>query len=176
VPVAGSGCQALEAKVLVFVETKQGCVRLTRRLNKLLMQDRSLGREERERQQAFPIHGGMPQEEREYVLDRLRSGWASVVVATDVAARGIDIPDLTHVINYDLPSRGPANSQRQQIEDYVHRVGRTGRAGRSGVAHSFFTTHDAPTIGRALVRVLVAAGQEVPGPLEHCLALVATSL
>jgi ATP-dependent RNA helicase DeaD len=74
---------------------------------------------------AEALHGGMTQEQRDRVMDRLRSETADLLVATDVAARGLDIDHLTHVINYDVPSAP---------ESYVHRVGRVGRAGREGVA------------------------------------------
>ena len=74
---------------------------------------------------AEAIHGGMSQDERERVMRKLRSGAADLLIATDVAARGLDIPQLTHVINYDVPSAP---------ESYVHRIGRVGRAGREGVA------------------------------------------
>ncbi|HEX6534083.1 MAG TPA: DEAD/DEAH box helicase [Gemmatimonadaceae bacterium] len=74
---------------------------------------------------AEPLHGGMSQEQRDRVMRRLRSGAAELLVATDVAARGIDVEHLSHVINYDVPS---------SPDVYVHRVGRTGRAGREGVA------------------------------------------
>jgi ATP-dependent RNA helicase DeaD len=74
---------------------------------------------------AEALHGGMSQEQRDRVMDRLRGGTADLLVATDVAARGLDIDHLTHVINYDVPSAP---------ESYVHRIGRVGRAGREGVA------------------------------------------
>jgi ATP-dependent RNA helicase DeaD len=74
---------------------------------------------------AEALHGGMDQQQRERVLGRLRSGAADLIVATDVAARGLDIGPLTHVVNYDVPS---------SPESYVHRIGRVGRAGRGGVA------------------------------------------
>lgn len=74
------------------------------------------------------LHGDMPQGWRNRTLMDLRKGRIKILVATDVAARGIDVPTITHVINYDLP---------KQAEDYVHRIGRTGRAGRSGLAISF---------------------------------------
>jgi ATP-dependent RNA helicase RhlE len=74
------------------------------------------------------LHGDMPQGWRNRTLMDLRKGRCKILVATDVAARGIDVPTITHVINYDLP---------KQAEDYVHRIGRTGRAGRSGIAISF---------------------------------------
>ncbi len=78
--------------------------------------------------QAEEIHSDISQSEREITLSRYREGAFPVLVATDVAARGLDIPSISHVINYDLPT---------SPEDYVHRVGRTGRAGRAGVALSF---------------------------------------
>ena len=74
------------------------------------------------------LHGDMPQGWRNRTLMDLRKGRCKILVATDVAARGIDIPTITHVINYDLP---------KQAEDYVHRIGRTGRAGRTGIAITF---------------------------------------
>jgi len=74
---------------------------------------------------AEALHGGMSQEQRDRVMTRLRSGTADLLVATDVAARGLDIEQLTHVVNYDVPSAP---------ESYVHRIGRVGRAGREGVA------------------------------------------
>ena len=74
------------------------------------------------------LHGDMPQNWRNRTLMDLRKGRIKVLVATDVAARGIDVPSITHVINYDLP---------KQAEDYVHRIGRTGRAGRHGLALTF---------------------------------------
>ncbi len=77
---------------------------------------------------ASAIHGGLDQNKRERVLETFRSGEAPVLIATNVASRGLDIDDVSHVVNYDLP---------QNVEEYVHRIGRTGRAGRTGVAVSF---------------------------------------
>lgn len=74
---------------------------------------------------AEPIHGDMSQQERERVLKRFREGLADLLIATDVAARGLDIDSVTHVINYDVP---------YDVEQYIHRIGRTGRAGRTGDA------------------------------------------
>jgi len=76
---------------------------------------------------AAALHGDMNQRERNRTLTQLRRGGMRVLVATDVAARGIDVPGISHVINFDLP---------RQAEDYVHRIGRTGRAGRAGIAVS----------------------------------------
>jgi superfamily II DNA/RNA helicase len=85
------------------------------------------------------LHGGMPQGRRTRVLQGLRSRDLRVLVATDVAARGIDVPTISHVINFGLPMKA---------EDYVHRIGRTGRAGRSGLAVTIAERHDAGMIHR----------------------------
>jgi len=79
------------------------------------------------------LHGDMRQRERSQMLQRLRDGKMKVLVATDVAARGIDVPGINLVVNYDAP---------RQAEDYVHRIGRTGRAGRAGVAVTFLSAQD----------------------------------
>ena len=71
------------------------------------------------------LHGGMQQRQRDSVMNRFRAARADLLIATDVAARGLDIEQFSHVFNYDLPSAP---------EDYVHRIGRTGRAGREGTA------------------------------------------
>ncbi|MBU1213927.1 MAG: DEAD/DEAH box helicase [Gammaproteobacteria bacterium] len=86
---------------------------------------------------AAALHGDMNQRERNRTLVNLRKGSVRVLVATDVAARGIDVPGITHVINFDLP---------KFAEDYVHRIGRTGRAGASGIAVSFASNRDAGTL------------------------------
>ena len=103
-------------------------------------------------QKVVSIHGDKDQWEREQALGEFKSGKSNILVATDVAARGLDIPDVEYVINYSFP---------KTIEDYVHRIGRTGRAGKDGVAHSFFTRNDKMLAG-CLVHVLKEAGQEVP--------------
>jgi ATP-dependent RNA helicase DeaD len=97
---------------IVFCRTREEVDSLTETLN---------GRGYR----AQALHGGMSQEQRDRVMSRLRGGTADLLVATDVAARGLDIDTLTHVVNYDVPSAP---------ESYVHRIGRVGRAGREGVA------------------------------------------
>jgi superfamily II DNA/RNA helicase len=85
------------------------------------------------------LHGGMPQGRRNRVLQGLRNRQLRVLVATDVAARGIDVPSISHVINYGLPMKA---------EDYVHRIGRTGRAGKSGLAVTLAERSDRPMIQR----------------------------
>ena len=79
------------------------------------------------------LHGGKTQDQRELSLQGFRDGSFQVLVATDVAGRGLDIPDVTHVLNYDMPNK---------IENYCHRIGRTGRAGKEvGMPNSRFNTH-----------------------------------
>ncbi|HWK45511.1 MAG TPA: DEAD/DEAH box helicase [Stellaceae bacterium] len=88
---------------------------------------------------AAPLHGDMTQGARNHTVMRLRNGHIRLLVATDVAARGIDVKDITHVINFDLP---------RQAEDYVHRIGRTGRAGATGIAISFASPADKGLVDR----------------------------
>jgi len=106
--------EAIE-RVLVFTRTKHGANRVA---TQLIAAGTS----------AAAIHGNKSQGARERALGAFRAGQLRVLVATDIAARGIDVPEITHVINFDLPN---------EPESYVHRIGRTGRAGRSGVAVSF---------------------------------------
>ncbi len=107
--------QNSKGSVLVFTRTKHGADRVVRHL-------------EREKVVAMAIHGNKSQNARERALQSFRSGKIQVLVATDIAARGIDVPGVGHVINYDLP---------EDPESYVHRIGRTARAGLGGVAISF---------------------------------------
>jgi ATP-dependent RNA helicase RhlE len=105
---------AASGRALVFTRTKHGANRVVQRL-------------ERSKIVAAAIHGNKSQSARTQALERFRSGSIRVLVATDIAARGIDVDDITHVINYDLPN---------EPEVYVHRIGRTARAGASGRAIS----------------------------------------
>ncbi|CAH1206624.1 ATP-dependent RNA helicase RhlE [Candidatus Nitrotoga sp. BS] len=107
-------------QALVFTATKRDADALA---DKLLSQGHS----------AAALHGDMNQRERNRTLVNLRRGQVRILVATDVAARGIDVPGISHVINFDLP---------KAAEDYVHRIGRTGRAGSSGIAVSFASNRD----------------------------------
>ena len=91
------------------------------------------------------IHGDRTQSQRKAALARFRSGNSQILIATDVAARGIDVSGVAHVINVDLPTT------RKDLDSYVHRIGRTGRAGRSGVATSFYVPGDALLERRAIV-------------------------
>jgi ATP-dependent RNA helicase DeaD len=106
--------------VLIFRRTKNGAAELAEKLG-----GRGFVAE--------AMHGDMKQAERESVIRRLRGGKLDIVVATDVAARGLDVELITHVVNYDIPN---------DVEAYVHRIGRTGRAGRSGVATLFITPRE----------------------------------
>lgn len=99
-----------------------------------------------------PLHGGMKQARRDAIMKKYRTGEIRVLVATDVAARGLDVPDIEHVVNYDLPT---------ETDRFVHRVGRTGRAGRKGIAHTFFTPQQA-AYGSELTRFLSANGICIP--------------
>ena len=105
-----------------------------------------------------PIHGNKSQAARTRALEQFKKGKVKVLVATDIAARGIDVDDITDVFNYDLPV---------EAETYVHRIGRTGRAGKSGLATSLFVPGDEPKVGNGalwapLAQLLEENGQEVP--------------
>jgi len=109
--------------------------------------------------EAVAIHGGKTQEERLYAIDSFKSGRKDVLVASDIASKGLDLKDIQHVINYDMPA---------EIEDYVHRIGRTGRSGRTGIA----TTLVDPTLCSEAVmldlkHLLNEAEQFVPQFLEE---------
>ncbi|WCJ34093.1 DEAD-box ATP-dependent RNA helicase 37 [Euphorbia peplus] len=129
---------------LVFVETKKGADSLEHWLCI----------------NGFPattIHGDRTQQERETALRSFKSGKTPILVATDVAARGLDIPHVAHVVNFDLPN---------DIDDYVHRIGRTGRAGKSGLATAFFNENNM-SLARPLADVMQEANQEVPAWLTR---------
>jgi ATP-dependent RNA helicase RhlE len=122
--------------VLVFVRTKGGADRLLRDLRRAGIA-------------AEALHGDRSQAERSQALADFRSGTVRVLVATDIAQRGLDIAGITHVVNYDVP---------QQVEDYVHRIGRTGRAAAEGDAITFMAPDEIAMV-RLIERVL---GQEIP--------------
>lgn len=128
-------------RAIVFTRTKRGANMVTRRL-------------EDDGFKAAVIHGNKSQNARNRALDGFRSNRVQVLVATDVAARGIDIPEVTHVVNYDLPN---------EPEAYVHRIGRTGRAGASGVAISFCTEVEFDEL-RDIEKVL---GHAIPRDPDH---------
>ncbi|XP_019183335.1 PREDICTED: ATP-dependent RNA helicase-like protein DB10 isoform X2 [Ipomoea nil] len=130
------------SKVIIFCSTKKMCNLLSGNLT------RQFG--------AAAIHGDKSQGERDFVLNQFRTGRSPVLVATDVAARGLDIKDIRVVINYDFPTG---------IEDYVHRIGRTGRAGATGLAYTFFGDQDGKHASD-LIKVLEGANQRVPVELR----------
>lgn len=125
-------------RVLVFARTKRGVDRLVRRINGRRF---CVGR----------IHGDLEQAYRDKALTDFREGHCRVLVATDIAARGLDISDIEHVVNYDFP---------HNAEDYVHRIGRTARVDASGLATSFITRDDRRFVGQ--VRRLI--GKSLPQP------------
>ncbi|KAL0338035.1 UNVERIFIED_CONTAM: DEAD-box ATP-dependent RNA helicase 52 [Sesamum calycinum] len=134
-----NGVQGKQALTLVFVETKKGADSLEHWLCL----------------NGFPattIHGDRTQQERELALRSFKSGNTPILVATDVAARGLDIPHVAHVINFDLPN---------DIDDYVHRIGRTGRAGKTGLATAFFNENNM-SLAKPLAGLMQEANQEVP--------------
>jgi len=131
--------KAIPGRTIVFVETKKAAKSLAWQLQKYDLP-------------VDAIHGNLSQQEREAALQSFRIGECPILVATDVASRGLDIEQITHVINYDLPTH---------IEDYIHRIGRTGRAGKSGRATAFFTQRNS-SLAKSLVRVLRKSGQEIP--------------
>jgi len=108
---------------------------------------------------AAAIHGDKKQDEREYVLKQFRNNEVSIMVATDVASRGLDIRDVAVVINYDFPDG------RGGVEDYVHRIGRTGRAGKKGIAYTFFAQKNSRRAPE-LIKLMENAGQSVPQALR----------
>ncbi|TML36643.1 MAG: DEAD/DEAH box helicase [Actinobacteria bacterium] len=116
---------------LVFVRTKRGADRLVRKL-------------ERHGVRAAAMHGDMSQRARERALAQFESGKVATLVATDVAARGLDLTEITHVINFDPP---------EEDKGYVHRTGRTGRAGRSGTAITFVLPDQQAETGRVARRL-----------------------
>ncbi|XP_018594677.1 ATP-dependent RNA helicase DDX3X-like isoform X5 [Scleropages formosus] len=132
-----------DSLTLVFVETKKGADALEDFLY-------------REGYACTSIHGDRSQRDREEALHQFRSGRCPILVATAVAARGLDICNVKHVINFDLPS---------DIEEYVHRIGRTGRVGNLGLATSFFNDKNT-NITKDLLDILVESKQEVPSWLE----------
>ncbi|KAI4121237.1 MAG: hypothetical protein LQ338_006477 [Usnochroma carphineum] len=133
-----------DAKVLIFTGTKRVADDITRFL----------------RQDGWPalsIHGDKQQNERDWVLNEFKTGKSPIMVATDVASRGIDVKNITHVLNYDYPNNS---------EDYVHRIGRTGRAGSKGTAITLFTTDNSKQ-ARDLVAVLTESKQQIDPRLHE---------
>ncbi|KAL7174901.1 hypothetical protein ACSBR2_028669 [Camellia fascicularis] len=129
---------------IVFINTKKSADNLSKSLDK-------------SGYRVTTLHGGKSQEQREISLEGFRAKRYNVLVATDVAGRGIDIPDVAHVINYDMPGN---------IEMYTHRIGRTGRAGKTGVATTFLTLHDTDVF-YDLKQMLIQSNSPVPPELAR---------
>merc|ERR1711881_657861 len=106
---------------------------------------------------ALCLHGDKKQEERDWVLKEFKEGKSPILVATDVASRGLDVKDIKYVINFDFPG---------SIEDYIHRTGRTGRAGSCGCAYTFFTS-DKWKLAPDLIKIMEEAKQTVPDELKE---------
>jgi ATP-dependent RNA helicase RhlE len=139
-------------RVLVFTRTKHGANKVVKQL-------------EDARIQAEAIHGNKSQTARERALANFKSGATRVLVATDIAARGIDVDGITHVINYDLPN---------EPESYVHRIGRTARAGASGIAYSFCEMDERPYLVdiERLIRLNIPRVEAHPYQSSHGLPQV----
>lgn len=133
-----------QTRTVVFVETKRNADFLATLLSENDLKTTS-------------IHGDRLQREREQALWDFKKGICNTLVATGVAARGLDIEGIQHVINYDLPN---------SIDEYVHRIGRTGRVGNRGKATSFFDPTSDGSMAGGLTKILKQAGQEVPDWLE----------
>lgn len=138
IEMLGEGDRGL---ALVFARTKRGVDRLAYRLKQ-----RGLN--------AVPMHGDLTQGARQQALDRFEAGKVDVLVATDVAARGLDLDDITHVVNYDPPEDDKA---------FVHRVGRTARAGRSGTSITFVTPKEQHDVSRMAARLRLVSEFEESG-------------
>ena len=136
--------QTAEGNVLIFLEKKKSVDKLE---NFLLLRNYN----------AIGIHGDKIQSERQKAIKQFSSGEIPILVATDVASRGLDFPNVSYVFNYDMP---------KNIEDYIHRIGRTGRVGNKGKAISFYNDNNRQ-IGEALVNELKKAGQKIPDFLEE---------
>lgn len=117
-------CDKDMEQIIIFAATKRSTEKLAKQL------------QEAGHKASF-LHGDLPQSKRNRIVQDLRNGKVKILVATDVAARGLDVPAISHVINYDLP---------RQTEDYVHRIGRCGRAGRTGIAISLCSMDDRPQL------------------------------
>jgi ATP-dependent RNA helicase RhlE len=141
--------------VLVFTRTKHGADRIVRQLEKVKVK-------------AQAIHGDKSQGARQLALSSFKNKSLRILVATDIAARGIDIDELSHVINYDVPN---------EPETYVHRIGRTGRAGLSGVAITFCDFDEKPLVAdiESLIRKRIPEVKEHPFPLVNNFPAVKTT-
>jgi len=130
--------------IIIFVNQRKTCDSIAKYLSKLGYK-------------CTTLQGGRSQDQREWALQEFKDGRSDILVATDVAGRGIDVKGVTHVINFDMP---------KTIEQYTHRIGRTARAGESGLATSFITADDAEVL-YPLKKMLQESGNSVPPELAH---------
>ena len=133
-----------DQKIIVFCNTRVSCEHVAKQLKA-------------EGYDPASLHGSKNQQQRDEALQAFKSGRQPVLVSTNVAGRGIDVPDVAHVINYDMAG---------SVEDHTHRIGRTGRAGKSGVATTFLTNSDSKVFFD-LVAFMRAANQEIPSALAN---------
>eukprot|EP00485_Elphidium_margaritaceum_P019449 CAMPEP_0202725900 /NCGR_PEP_ID=MMETSP1385-20130828/184336_1 /ASSEMBLY_ACC=CAM_ASM_000861 /TAXON_ID=933848 /ORGANISM="Elphidium margaritaceum" /LENGTH=662 /DNA_ID=CAMNT_0049392105 /DNA_START=268 /DNA_END=2256 /DNA_ORIENTATION=+ len=138
--------KSADSKILVFISTKKMCNYMADKLWD-------------DGYWVCAIHGDKEQRQRDKALNDFKTGKMKIMLATDVAARGIHIDDIKLVVNFDMPNA---------IEDYVHRIGRTGRAGKEGVALSFFDKDQDGGRAKDLIKVLKDAKQDIPEELYSC--------
>ncbi len=128
-------------QAIVFCRTKRQTDRVYEQLRRRVQGSEGRGADNRA---VDCIHGDLPQRSRDRTMERFRGGQVTLLVATDVVGRGIDVTGISHIINYDIP---------QFCDDYVHRVGRTGRMGRQGVAYTFVTPEEGNELTRIEIRI-----------------------
>ena len=131
--------QKIQGNAIIFLETKKSVDNLESFL-------------ERRNYNVVAIHGDKPQNKRQEAIKYFSSGEVPILIATDVASRGLEFPNVSYVFNYDMP---------KNIEDYIHRIGRTGRVGNKGTAISFFNSKNS-SITRDLIGILEKMEQEIP--------------
>lgn len=131
------------SKVLIFVRTKKSVDQVQQYIIKCGVR-------------CVSLHGNKSQMQRDFTLKNFRENRANILVATDLASRGLDVDGIKYVINYDFPN---------DCEDYIHRIGRTGRSDKKGVAYTLFTPEDARLAGN-LIKVMQEAGQDVDSDLQ----------
>merc|ERR1712012_1132202 len=137
--------ERIDPPIIIFVNQKKGADVLAKSLEKMGYN-------------AATLHGGKGQEQREIALSGLKAGAKDILVATDVAGRGIDIKDVSMVINYDMA---------KSIEQYTHRIGRTGRAGKSGTAITFLTQENSELFYDLKQMLLDSPVSTCPGELDR---------
>lgn len=143
--ISGEESTKLMERTIIFANKKFLCDRIEQGLNESGWS-------------AIAIHGDKDQRARDYALDCFKRGDCPILVATDVAARGLDVKELKHVINFDFPNN---------VEDFVHRIGRTGRGGETGFSYTFFDPNGDKKNAKDLMDLMTDAGQEVPYEIQE---------